>query len=58
MFKGEFIMEPEKLVAYITVAAIACMMAMVAITEWHKNDCKMELAKSTRTVMEINEICR
>ena len=51
-------MEPEKLVAYITVAAIACMMAMVAITEWHKNDCKMELAKSTRTVMEINEICK
>jgi Flp pilus assembly protein CpaB len=58
MFKGEFIMEPEKLVMYMVIAVSACMMGMVAITEWHKNDCKIELAKSTRTVIEINEICR
>jgi hypothetical protein len=58
MFKGEFIMEPEKLVMYMVIAVVACMMGGAVLTEWHKNDCKMELAKSTRTVMEINEICK
>ena len=51
-------MEPEKLVMYMVITVSACIMGMVAIVEWHKNDCKMELAKSTRTVIEINEICK
>jgi hypothetical protein len=38
--------------------AVMAMMGGAAVDSWQKNSCKMEYAKTTRTVEEINQICK
>jgi hypothetical protein len=38
--------------------AISVIMGTAYIAEWTKNSCRVEYAKTTRTVAEINEICK
>ena len=57
MCKGEFIME-SKWIAIMVAVGVAAMMGGAGVAEWSKNSCKIEFAKTTRTVEEIREICR
>jgi hypothetical protein len=44
---------------FIMVAiVVVAMMGGAAVDSWQKNSCKMEYAKTTRTVEEINQICK
>lgn len=44
---------------YVMVAIMfGSLFCGMAVSEWHKSDCKMEYAKSNRTAAEINEICK
>jgi hypothetical protein len=44
---------------FIMVAIVmSAIMAGAGVDSWQKNSCKMEYAKSNRTVQEIREICK
>ena len=57
MYKGEFIME-SKWTTIVIVLGVAVLIGVAGGAEWSKNSCKIEFAKTTRTVEEIREICR
>jgi len=53
MFEAEY-----KWYFIMVAVAVVAMMGGVAVDSWQKNSCKMEYAKSNRTVEEIREICK
>jgi len=44
---------------FIFMAVVmSAIMVGAGVDSWQKNSCKMEYAKTTRTVEEINQICK
>jgi len=53
MFEAEY-----KWYFIMVAVAVVAMMVGAGVDSWQKSSCKMEYAKTTRTVAEINEICK
>ena len=47
-----------KMVIVLIVAFFAIPVLVISVGEWHKQDCRLELAKAGRTVEEIKELCK
>jgi hypothetical protein len=47
-----------KMVIVLIVAFFAIPLLVISVGEWHKQDCRLELAKAGRTVEEINALCK
>lgn len=47
-----------KLFIGLMVLCVVFPLGVMAVDDWHKQDCRMELAKAGRTTEEIKEICR
>ena len=47
-----------KMVIVLIVAFFAIPVLVLGVSEWQKQDCRLELAKAGRTVEEIKELCK
>lgn len=50
--------DDTKLFIVLIVAFFALPVLVIGVGEWHKQDCRLELAKAGRTVEEIKELCK
>ena len=51
-------MAPEKWYFIAMSVFFAFLFSGMAISEWHKMDCRLSLGQSGRPILEINEICK
>ena len=47
-----------KMVCILIAAFFVVPMIGLSVSEWRKQDCRLELAKSGKTVEEIKELCK
>jgi hypothetical protein len=53
MFEAEY-----KWYFIMMAVVMSAIMVGAGVDSWQKSSCKVEYAKTTRTVAEINEICK
>lgn len=42
----------------VMIAVIGIPLVVMGVGEWHKQDCRIELAKAGKTVEDIRELCK
>lgn len=50
--------DSAKLIIVIILAMVALPMVGMAVSEYHRYDCKVELAKAGRSVDDIKKVCK
>ena len=50
--------EDFKMFIWLMVLCIVFPLGVMVVSDWQKNDCRVELARAGRTVDEIKELCK